>query len=223
MSKSTSIPRSAAVGKSSTRANGCRSRLPRNAKTLADLVEAYEKCQQISEKGWNPLRSLLEGNKGLGDLEAAIKSAALAEDLVGKSYQKEWNGKIKRHGHQRRIKQTVLKEGLKTLISKVGELKSCKSFDAIFDCVWNNCRKIPGLGPLYIYDTALRIGAFLNKLPKRVHLQAGALAGARVLGLDVKNAPLPVSEFPKPMQRLAPHEIEDFLCIYKGELKKIKI
>lgn len=210
------------VNKSSKNANGCRLGLQQNAKTLADLVDAYEQSQKVLKKGWNPLRSLLEGYRLLDDLEAAVKSAALAEDLVGKSYRKEWNGKVKRHGHQRRIKQTGLQKALKTLKSKIGELRVCKSFDAIFECVSSNCSEIEGLGPLYIYDTALRIGAFSKQLPKRVHLQAGALAGARVLGLDVKNSPLLVSEFPRPMQRLAPYEIEDFLCIYKGELRKVK-
>jgi hypothetical protein len=210
------------VSKSSKKANGCRLGLPQNAKTLADLVDAYEQCQKISEKGWNPLRSLLEGYRGQDDLEVVIKSAAFAEDLVGKSYRKEWNGKIKRHKHQRRIKLTALKKAHKTLRSKIGELESCKSFDAIFECVRDNSSEIKGLGRLYVYDTALRIGAFSKKLPKRVHLQSGALAGARVLRLDVKNSPLPVGDFPNPMQRLAPHEIEDFLCIYKGDLAKFK-
>ena len=223
MSKNTSIQRSAVVGKSSNKANGCRSGFPRNAQTLADLVDAYEKSQQISEKGWNPLRSLLEGYRGLVDLETAIKSATLAEDIVGKSYQKEWNAKVKRHGHQRRIEQAALKKALKTLKFKIGELKACKSFDQIFECVSSNCLEIEGLGPLYIYDTSLRISAFSKKLPRRVHLQAGALTGARALELDVKNSPLLVSAFPKSMQQLAAHEIEDFLCIYKDDLKTVKI
>ncbi len=197
--------------------------LPQNAKTLADLIDAYRQSQKVLKNGWNPLSSLLEGYRLQDDLEAVVKSAALAEDLVGKSYRKEWNSKIKRHGHQRRIKQTALQKALKTLRSKIGELKACKSFEAIFDYVSSNCSDIKGLGPLYIYDTALRIGAFSKQLPKRVHLQAGALAGTRVLGLDVRNSPLPVSAFPKPMHRLAPYEIEDFLCIYKSELRKIRI
>lgn len=194
----------------------------KKASTLAGLVDAYEESQNISDKGWNPLRSLLEGYRLQDDLEAAVKSAALAEDLVGKSYPKEWNGKVKRHAHQRRIKKAALKKALKTLKVKIGGLKACKSFDQIFECVLSNCSKIKGLGPLYIYDTSLRISAFSKKLPKRVHLQAGALIGARALGLDVKNSPLSVRAFPRSMQHLAAHEIEDFLCIYKDDLKEIK-
>ncbi len=221
MRKRTSPPSSAIAGKSPGMPHGCKPKLIRKASTIAGLVDGYEKSQQTAEKGWNPLRSLLEGYRLQDDLETAVKSAALAEDLVGKSYRKEWDGKVKRHGHQRRIKQAALHKALKTLRFKIGELKGCKSFDQIFECVSSNCSEIEGLGPLYIYDTSLRIGAFSKKLPKRVHLQAGALTGARALGLDVKNLPIPVSVFPKSMQQLAAHEIEDFLCIYKDDLKGI--
>lgn len=202
---------------------GCRPKLTKNATTIAGLVDEYEKSQQAAAKGWKPLRSLLEGYRLQDDFETTVKSAALAEDIVGKSYQKEWDGKVKRHAHQRRIKPAALYEALKTLSFKIEELKGCKSFDQIFKCVSSYCSEIKGLGPLYIYDTSLRIGAFSKKLPKQVHLQAGALIGARALGLDLKNLEIPVSAFPKSMQQLAAHEIEDFLCIYKDDLKKIKI
>ncbi len=212
-------------GASSHTGHGCRPGFSGHAKNLAGLVAEYEECQKRFEKGWNPLRSLMEGYRGLNDLETAVKSAALAEDLVGKSYRKEGDGKVRRHGHQRRIKRSVLENARRVLASKsdIEKLKSCRSFEEIFELVARSCDEIPGTGPLYVYDTALRIGAFSKKLPKQVHLQAGALLGARALGLDVKNSPLPLSVFPKPVQRLAPHEIEDFLCIYKAKLSEAKL
>ncbi|MEI8285214.1 MAG: hypothetical protein WCG52_09510 [bacterium] len=213
------------AGKSLGMSQGCRPGFINKVSTLAGLVNEYEKSQKIAEKGWNPLRSLLEGYRGQGDLETVVKCAALAEDLIGKSYRKECSVKVKRHGHQRRIKQAVLQKAKQTLASKsnIEKLKYCKSFEDIFCVVSRNCSQIPGLGPLYIYDAALRIGSFLKKLPKRVYLHAGALAGARALRLDVKSSPFPVSAFPISMQQLTAHEIEDFLCIYKDELKEIKI
>jgi hypothetical protein len=210
-------------GESSHTGHGCRPGFSGHAKNLAGLVAEYEECQKRFEKGWNPLRSLMEGYRGLNDLETAVKSAALAEDLVGKSYRKEGDGKVRRHGHQRRIKRSVLENARRVLVSKsnIQKFKSCRSFEEIFELVAQCCDQIPGTGPLYVYDTALRIGAFTKKLPKLVHLQAGALLGARALGFDVKKSPLPVSDFPKVMQCFAPHEIEDFLCIYKEFLSKI--
>jgi hypothetical protein len=221
MKKRTSKP----IGESSHTGHGCRPGFSGHAKTLAGLVAEYEELQKLTEKrGWNPLWSLLEGYRELNDLEAAVKSAALAEDLVGKSYRKEGDEKVRRHGHQRRIKRSVLENARRVLASKsnIQKLKSCRSFEEIFELVARCCDQIPGTGPLYVYDTALRVGAFAKKLPKQVHLQAGALLGARALGLDVKKSPLPVSDFPKVMQRLAPHEIEDFLCIYKANLSEVR-
>lgn len=225
MRKRASKPSSAIAGKTSEKGNGCRPGFSGTPKTLAGLVAEYEEFQKYAEKGWNPLRSLMEGYRGLADPETAIKSAAIAEDLVGKSYRNEENFRVKRHGHQRRIKRAVLDNARRVLVSKpnIEKLKSCRSFEEIFDFVSRNCERIPGLGPLYVYDTALRIGAFSKKLPKQVYLQAGALSGARALGLDVKKSPLPAGGFPKVMQCLAPHEVEDFLCIYKDALAKIEI
>ena len=211
-------------GESSHTGNGCRPEFSGHAKTLAGLVAEYEECQKRFEKGWNPLRSMIEGYRGLNNLETAVKSAALAEDLVGKSFRKEGDGKVRRHGHQRRIKRSVLETARRVLASKsnIEKLKSCRSFEEIFELVARCCDQIPGTGPLYVYDTALRIGAFLKKLPEQVHLQAGALLGARALGLVIKNSSLPKSAFPKPIQRLAPQQIEDFLCIYKAQLSEAK-
>jgi hypothetical protein len=224
MRKRISLP-SPAIAEKSGVPRGCKPRyVARKASTIAELVDHYEKSQETSDTGWNPLRSLLEGYRELNDLKAAINSAALAEDLVGKSYRKEGDGKVRRHGHQRRIKRSVLENARRVLASKANtqKFKCCRSFEEIFELVARCCDQIPGTGPLYVYDTTLRIGAFTKKLPKLVHLQAGALLGARALGLDVKKSPLPVSDFPKVMQCLAPHEIEDFLCIYKETLSKIK-
>lgn len=203
----------------------CRPRFVRKASTIAGLVEEYEESQQPADKGWNPLRSLLAGYRELSDLNAAIDSAALAEDLVGKSYRKDKDGRIKRHGHQRRIKRVVLENAKQILTtrSNIEKLKVCKSFEAIIGLVFKNCSHISGIGALYIYDTSLRIGAFSKKLPKHVHLQAGAFSGARALGLDVKNCSLPVTDFPKALQQMASHEIEDFICIFKDQLAKVKI
>jgi hypothetical protein len=72
-----------------------------------------------------------------------------------------------------------------------------------------------GLGELYFYDTALRIGAKLGVLPQAVYLHAGTRAGATTLGLIVDGSVLLKSELPELPQKLQPHEVEDVLCIYK--------
>jgi len=74
--------------------------------------------------------------------------------------------------------------------------------------------KAAGLGDLFICDTALRVGAKIGLLPEQVFLHAGTRAGAAALGLSTKPRFLYVSDMPAELQVLAPHEIEDVLCIY---------
>lgn len=77
---------------------------------------------------------------------------------------------------------------------------------------------IPGLGHLYTYDTALRIGSKLVQLPNKVYLHAGTRRGARILGLDWKASALEIAEIPIELRELEPFKIEDFLCVYEDEL-----
>ena len=72
-----------------------------------------------------------------------------------------------------------------------------------------------------VYDTVLRIGAKLDLFPDRVYLHCGTREGARALGLKWRDPWLKVDELPRELRRLKPHEIEDFLCIYKGEFAKL--
>jgi hypothetical protein len=83
--------------------------------------------------------------------------------------------------------------------------------------------RITGIGELYICDTSLRIGAKLNLFPTAVYLHPGTRAGARALGLDDRAKMLKVSALPKPFRTLAPHELEDILCIFKDDLAQAAI
>ncbi|HQM80509.1 MAG TPA: hypothetical protein PLX02_02700 [Syntrophorhabdaceae bacterium] len=85
----------------------------------------------------------------------------------------------------------------------------------MFAFVKNIDLPIPGIGELAVYDTALRIGAFLRIEPSKVFLHAGTRTGARALGLETSAEFLEVSSVPSEFQVLKPSEIEDVLCIYK--------
>jgi hypothetical protein len=69
---------------------------------------------------------------------------------------------------------------------------------------------IERFGELAVYDTSLRLGAWLKKSPTLVYLHAGTRKGARALGLDVKRGYLEMKELPKPIRMLKPCEVEDF-------------
>ena len=98
------------------------------------------------------------------------------------------------------------------------QLRRATSFDDLFDLVDKHILPIQGIGPLTVYDTALRIGARLGLSPTRVYLHAGTRAGARELGLDAQRGTIEMDELPEPLRQLSPREAEDLLCIYKSWL-----
>jgi hypothetical protein len=140
-------------------------------------------------------------------LRDAIENAALAKNSRGKRY-----------SHQRRIKRAAIKEALAILSDASDRIKRSRDFAELYQLIDTALEDVPGIGELYVYDTALRIGAKLNLFPKKVYLHAGTRRGARALGLDA-GLTLKVSQLPKEFRALRPHEIEDVLCIFKDKFK----
>jgi hypothetical protein len=83
------------------------------------------------------------------------------------------------------------------------------------------------VGDLAAYDTALRIGWRLGLKPDYVYLQAGALDGAkelqtkRYLFIPLGSRFISHSSFPVELLVLLPYQIENFLCVFCDDLKKI--
>lgn len=140
-------------------------------------------------------------------LENAIMQATLAIDRDGKRY-----------SHQRRLSRAVIDEAHRTIMNKAGSVVECKSFATLHKLIDRLVSNIDGIGPLYVYDTSVRIGAYLDLYPSKVYLHAGTKKGAKALGLDCRSEYLNLDELPSALQELAAHEIEDFLCIFKDEL-----
>lgn len=140
-------------------------------------------------------------------LRATIERAARAESPTGK-----------RLAHQRRIPINALGCASAALVACEAELRTASTFDDVLVTVTRATNTIRGIGELYRYDTALRIGAKLGLLPDAVYLHAGVRAGARALGFDRQRQRIEVAELPHPLRALEPHEIEDVLCIYKTDL-----
>jgi hypothetical protein len=121
-----------------------------------------------------------------------------------------------RCSHHTRKPRALLETAMRRLLAIEPAIAEARDFDALIDVVGAALRGIKGLGPLYIYDTALRIGYRLRFLPQRVYLHAGTRAGAGALGLDIKRDTIPRNEFPPPLSSFDGAAIEDILCIYKG-------
>jgi len=147
----------------------------------------------------------LEFFREMPSLELAINHAAFAI-----------NRHEKRFGHQRRIPLAPLRRAKGLLIAAGSTLRFCRSFHELHTLLASIFTPVRGLGELYVYDTALRLGSFLKLSPEHVYLHAGTRAGARALGLSLSEGFVRVSSLPKAIQVLEPQEIEDFLCIYKA-------
>ena len=174
----------------------------RKEETLLGLVGVY--IQQY--------RGGVEGELALFwdmTLDEAVEHAALARD-----------GEGKRFSHQRRLTASNLSISFSRLRVRLPEIRQCSDFDELIGIVEGVARDIKGLGELYCYDTALRIGAHIGVRPKYVYLHRGTRVGARNLGLHARARCVVISDLPPELRRLAPHEIEDFLCIFKRELAR---
>jgi hypothetical protein len=174
------------------------------SRSLSQLVILY------TVKFRNKARKELEGFRD-EPFHVAIERAALA-------VKKDGGGRWKRFSHQRRLKQKVLEEARAALLGASAKLRRAKDFDDLHESIKDALAGITGLGSLYYYDTALRIGANLHKMPERVYLHRGTRRGARAMGLDWRESSLDPECLPKELASLEPHETEDFLCIFKDRL-----
>jgi hypothetical protein len=141
------------------------------------------------------------------DLARAIENAALARLPYGK------------HPHQRRRKVATLQAAADALLQARSEIRNCTRFDRLYDLGERVTGGIRDFGELCIYDTALRIGAYLGLSPERVYLHAGTRKGVEKLGLDSRAKSLPWTAFPPALAALlGGADLENLLCIYKDAL-----
>ena len=170
-------------------------------RTLAAIVHDY--IRRHRHKTIRELRYF----RSLRSLEEAITEAGLARRPDGK-----------RWSHQRRIPPAALEAA--TRRSRHADLQSPRSFADLIARVDTAVRLGRGIGELYVYDTALRLGAHLRLLPHEVYLHAGTRRGARALGFDHRSDSIAPDQLPVALHRLRPHEVEDVLCIYKDWLRR---
>jgi len=95
-------------------------------------------------------------------LTSAVIAAANASNAFGS-----------RSDHQRRIQKRAIAIAKYSLLKKKRMLASAKSFHQLHQIISAAVGPIFGIGELYCYDTAVRIGAFRGLVPDRVYLHAG--------------------------------------------------
>jgi hypothetical protein len=139
------------------------------------------------------------------NLADAVRAAALSKLPGGR-----------RHPHQRRIPGRVLQRAATALANTNLPVAP---FEDLHQAVRRTIGPLRGIGELAVYDVAYRIGAHLGLEPDLVYLHAGTREGARALGLG--GAAVSKSELPNAFHRLSCGEIEDCLCIYKNDLRRL--
>jgi hypothetical protein len=147
--------------------------------------------------------------------DEAVRRAALARKRDGTKY-----------GHQNRLENDRLRAARDLLAASLSYEEARRmNFDQLHDRLFDLLVSA-GLWrrpDLYAYDTALRIGANTGIEPAQVYLHAGTREGAAHLGIGAKQDRIPPSVFPKQIRVLKPDQIEDFLCIYKDDLKALAV
>jgi len=146
--------------------------------TLAAIVRAYKNRHRFG--GCDELA----GFRDERTLGAAIRRAGMAERCDGK-----------RFSHQRRLPKTVLKAATAALHR--ASVRKANDFDELHQRVGNAIGSLVGIGELMVYDAALRLGAHLRLLPRRVYLHRGTRRGARALGLDWRAKSIALSDCPR--------------------------
>ncbi len=148
-------------------------------------------------------------------------------------YKGENDGKEKIYEHQRHLGAAILKRASDELSANLEETKQCQSFCELLQCIESATRPLEGFGQVALYDTALRIGAKLDRWPKVVYLHAGTMEGYKNLcAMCSSHANIMKTRvgqkwvmwvrldgLPKEVQVLKPHHAENFLCIFKGYFK----
>ena len=167
---------------------------------------------QWEEHNRSNLRDLLNGYR-TSSFPDAMKAASHGE------FPPNGEKAGKRHPHQRRLADKALNQWAKTLGRTQAIIQAFRgqAFEGLFDFIDERARTISGIGPLMVYDTALRIGANIECLPKDwVYLHAHARIP------DVYDFRIEKSKLSKELEKWEAYEIEDFLCIYQKQIKKLR-
>lgn len=157
-------------------------------------------------KGQNP-DTWIQHCQNQNNLVDAIHFAALSINMNGK-----------KHPHQYRLQRRHLRSLERNLLRSQIQISNAQDFDMLYRIV-EGCRT-KGIGDLAIYDTAVRIGAYLGLIPRRIYLHAGTKVGAKKLIGNITSNTLTKNQLPEPFRssNLSCYELEDLLCIYKNSL-----
>jgi hypothetical protein len=127
------------------------------------------------------------------------------------------NGKM--HNHQSKV-SPALPQYEATLIEHMNVIIQMDTFNRLYTML--GLLKTPGIGPMTIYDVAVRFGAWLGLKPEKIYVHAGTSAGLKALGIKPDGHSVPMELLPRILRRKDPDEVEDFLCTYRVAFERMR-
>ena len=125
------------------------------------------------------------------------------------------------HSHQRRVGREKLNFFADQLKLKEADIKQAKTFDELLSTI--EAVKCDRIADLTHYDTATRIGAYLDLFPDKIYLHTGTRVGAKYLLGNLNGRKfISIGELPKDFLKhdLTASEFEDILCIFMDDFKQ---
>jgi hypothetical protein len=140
--------------------------------------------------------------------------------LLGRSF---WIP-TQKDAHQRRLNSNVLEQAAEAVNCEelIDWMQETRGFEDLYNYLKSLCY-FKGLGPVYYYDIALRIGWCNGIEPEKyVYLHAGPAVAAKSLGLSGRTVCVQ-SFYDKcsAFKQMTAKDIENFLCIYRKEIAQI--
>ena len=167
---------------------------------LASIVRSYARWKKNNPDLW------IAYCESQNDIKSAIYYAAISRNESGR-----------KHPHQYRLTAECLERFAAQLIEKSSAIEAVRDFDGLLSII--SASREPGIGDLAVYDTAVRIGAFLQIYPNKIYLHAGTRVGVTKLCGKIDASWIDKRDMPKELREssLTCYELEDLLCIYKDE------
>lgn len=170
-----------------------------------DIVNNYNKYYKETQECYYQWYSEAD------NLKSAIKKAFCSENEAGKI-----------NNHQCRVGRERLEKAANIALKKLN-YDNFNNFIEIHSFVKAVAQDVKGFGSLATYDVAIRIAKYCKYEVNEVHFHAGTTKGAIAIGINAKEGEsMTVDKFPPPFHTLSGDHIENLLCIYKDNLRRLR-
>jgi hypothetical protein len=105
------------------------------------------------------------------------------------------------------------------------KLAATPDFESVLGLVNDAFHDVRGTGEMIVYDVADRIALHLGLKPTRIYLHRGTRAGAKELvpNITSNEAYIEIAKLPAALRKMSARELENALCIYKNELRRLRL